>query len=45
MAAFLKHLDEHYKGVDEYIRHYVGLSDEDIDTIRSNLLVDADKAV
>jgi len=40
MAAFLKHFDEHYNGVHEYLKHYVGLSDEDIETIRNNLLID-----
>ncbi|KAJ3527339.1 hypothetical protein NMY22_g9825 [Coprinellus aureogranulatus] len=41
MTAFLKHFDDRYKGVDGYLKHYVGLSEADIETIRHNLLIDA----
>ncbi|KAF6762201.1 protein-tyrosine phosphatase-like protein [Ephemerocybe angulata] len=41
MSAFLKHLDEHYKGVEEYLRRYVGLTEGEIETIRSHILVEA----
>ncbi|KAF8165595.1 protein-tyrosine phosphatase-like protein [Crassisporium funariophilum] len=39
MQAFLKHLDEKYGGVEEYIKRYVGLTDEEITTIKSNILI------
>lgn len=39
MTAFLKLLDEQYGGVEEYLRRYIKLSDEDIPTIRENMLV------
>jgi hypothetical protein len=38
MIAFLGLLEDKYGGVDEYIRKYVGLSDEDIAIIKDNLL-------
>ncbi|KAJ3547825.1 hypothetical protein NM688_g5363 [Phlebia brevispora] len=39
MHAFLNLLDEKYGGVEEYLRRYVGLTDEDIAQIRQNLLI------
>ncbi|CAA7260109.1 unnamed protein product [Cyclocybe aegerita] len=39
MQAFLVHFDEKYGGVDNYVKHYVGLSDEEIATIKRNMLV------
>jgi len=39
MSAFLDLLDEKYSGVEEYVKRFTGLSDEDIVTIRRNLLV------
>jgi hypothetical protein len=39
MQAFIKLLEERYGGVKEYVRGMCGLSDEDITTIRQNLLV------
>ncbi|KIM46439.1 hypothetical protein M413DRAFT_17086 [Hebeloma cylindrosporum] len=39
MQAFLEHFDEKYGGVDEYVRRYVGLSDEEIAIIKRNLLI------
>ena len=39
MRAFLHLVDESYGGVEGYLKGYVGLSDEDIDAIRRNLLV------
>ncbi|KAF9006632.1 protein-tyrosine phosphatase-like protein [Cyathus striatus] len=39
MLAFLQLLQDKYGGVEEYIRRYVGLSDEEINTIRDRLLV------
>ena len=39
MHAFLHLLDHKYGGVEEYLRQYVHLADEDIVRIRHNLLV------
>ncbi|TFK43788.1 protein-tyrosine phosphatase-like protein [Crucibulum laeve] len=39
MSAFLNLLEEKYSGVEEYIRRYVHLSDEDINAIRNNILI------
>jgi len=39
MQAFIIMLDERYGGVEEYVRHMCGLTDQDIATIRQNLLV------
>lgn len=38
MAAFLKVFDDKYGGVETYLKTHVHLSDEDIDTIRQNIL-------
>ncbi|KAJ7094445.1 protein-tyrosine phosphatase-like protein [Mycena belliarum] len=42
MTAFLDLIDEKFSGVEEYVKRFAGLSDEDIVTIRCNLLVPAD---
>ncbi|KAH6915078.1 protein-tyrosine phosphatase-like protein [Coprinopsis sp. MPI-PUGE-AT-0042] len=42
MIAFLKHMEEAYGGAENYVKHYVGLSDEDIETVKRNLLVPAE---
>ncbi|KAI0080790.1 hypothetical protein K474DRAFT_1636729 [Panus rudis PR-1116 ss-1] len=39
MLAFLKHLEDHYGGVEAYLKEYVKLTDEDIETIRQNLII------
>lgn len=39
MQVFLKHLDEKYGGAEGYIRDYVGLSDEDVATIKKNMMI------
>jgi hypothetical protein len=39
MQAFLEHFDEKYGGVGEYVKRYVGFSDEEIATIKRNLLI------
>lgn len=39
MIAFLKLIEEKYGGVENYLRTYVYLTDDDISTIRKNLLV------
>lgn len=44
MHAFLHLLEEKYGGVEEYLRRYVHLTDEDIDIIRRNLLVPQDNS-
>ena len=38
MTAFLSHLEVVYGGVEAYVNRYLGLSDEDIRTIRHNIL-------
>ena len=42
MLAFLKLLRDKYGGVENYLTTYVGLSLEDVQQIRTNLLVPAD---
>ncbi|EGO02003.1 hypothetical protein SERLA73DRAFT_71160 [Serpula lacrymans var. lacrymans S7.3] len=39
MEAFLTLLDKKYGGVDEYAKRYLGLTQEDLATIRKNLVV------
>jgi len=39
MLAFLLMLQEKYGGVENYLKEYSGLSDEDIEEIRTNLLI------
>lgn len=39
MLAFLTLLDDRYRGVEEYLRKYAGLTDDDIATIRQSVLV------
>ena len=39
MAAFLKMLQERYGGVEMYFKDTVGLTDDDIATIRRNFVV------
>jgi len=39
MSAFLKHFEEKYGGVVKYLKYYVGFSDEEIATIKGNILV------
>ncbi|KAJ7044685.1 protein-tyrosine phosphatase-like protein [Mycena alexandri] len=41
MSAFLDLIDEKYAGVEAYVKHFTNLSEEDISTIRRNLLVPA----
>jgi len=41
MEAFLHLLEDKYGGAEGYIRKYVGLSNEDIATIKDHLLVPA----
>ncbi|KAJ6583775.1 protein-tyrosine phosphatase-like protein [Mycena sp. CBHHK59/15] len=41
MSAFLDMLEAQYSGAEEYAKRYADLSDEDITTIRHNLLVPA----
>ena len=42
MLAFLKLLRDKYGGVENYLSTYAGLSSQDIQQIRTNLLVPAD---
>jgi len=42
MIAFLELLESKYGGAEGYIKHYVGLSEHDINTIRNNILVPGD---
>ena len=42
MLAFLKLLRDKYGGVENYLATYAGLSPEDVQQIRTNLLVPAD---
>ena len=39
MMAFLSLLQEKYDGVEAYCKNYLGLQDEDIHKIQSNILV------
>ncbi|PFH51324.1 hypothetical protein AMATHDRAFT_142937 [Amanita thiersii Skay4041] len=39
MLAFLKLIDGKYHGVEQYVKDFVKLSDEDIATIRENILI------
>jgi len=39
MQAFLKLFDDKYGGVEEYIKRFVGLSEDDITIIKKNILV------
>ncbi|KAH8830255.1 protein-tyrosine phosphatase-like protein [Flagelloscypha sp. PMI_526] len=39
MAAFLDHFDEKYGGVDQYCKDFLGLTQDDLYTIKNNLLV------
>jgi len=39
MEAFLGYFQEKYGGAEEYVRRYVGMSDEDIAIIKRNLLL------
>lgn len=39
MTAFLGLLKDKYGGAEGYLKQYVTLSEEDIETIRSNLVV------
>ena len=39
MAAFLEMLQDRYGGVEAYLKATVGLTDDDITTIRRNLVV------
>ncbi|KAK2466023.1 hypothetical protein APHAL10511_001665 [Amanita phalloides] len=41
MSAFLELLDSKYGGVEQYLRQYVGFSDEDIAKVRDNILIPA----
>ncbi|KAJ7129334.1 protein-tyrosine phosphatase-like protein [Mycena epipterygia] len=45
MSAFLDMLDAKYSGVEEYVKRFADLSDEDIIIIRRNLLVPADPSI
>jgi len=39
MQSFLKHFQEKYGGAEEYIRCYVGLTDDDIAAIKRHILI------
>lgn len=39
MLAFLALLQDKYEGVESYLKKYIDLSGEDIETIRNNILV------
>ena len=41
MTAFLKVMEEAYGGAENYVKKFVGLTDEDVETIQRNLLVPA----
>lgn len=41
MAAFLEVIDSKFSGAENYVTKELGLSKEDIEKIRSNLIVDA----
>ncbi len=44
MTAFLQMLNERYGGVEQYLKIVVGLTDEDIATIRKNFRVPTSKS-
>ncbi|KAI0774504.1 protein-tyrosine phosphatase-like protein [Fomes fomentarius] len=44
MTAFLQMLNERYGGVEQYLKNVVGLTDEDIATIRKNFRVPTSKS-
>ncbi|RDX53855.1 hypothetical protein OH76DRAFT_1375137 [Lentinus brumalis] len=44
MVAFLRMLDQRYDGAAEYLKKFVGLTDEDIITIRKNFCVPISKS-
>jgi len=39
MQSFLKYFQEKYGGAEAYIRHYVGLTDDEIATIKRHILI------
>ena len=39
MQSFLKYFQEKYGGAEEYIQRYVGLTDEEIATIKGHILI------
>ncbi|KAJ8698811.1 hypothetical protein PTI98_005479 [Pleurotus ostreatus] len=39
MTSFLELLDKNYGGVEEYLKKYINLSDDEINRIRENILV------
>ena len=39
MTAFLKLVEEKYNGVEAYVKKYVNLNDDDIASIRQNILI------
>ncbi|KAF5320811.1 hypothetical protein D9619_000687 [Psilocybe cf. subviscida] len=41
MQAFLQHFDTHYGGAEEYIRRYIGFSDEELATVKKHILTPA----
>lgn len=41
MQAFLEYFHEKYGGAEEYVRRYVGMSDDDVAIIKRNILTPA----
>ena len=41
MIAFLHLLDSNYGGIEQYVKNYVGFSDEDVAKVRENMLIPA----
>ena len=39
MLSFLKYFREKYGGVEQYVRRYVGLTDDEITTIKKHILI------
>lgn len=39
MKAFLDHFDEKYGGAEQYLKHYVGFTEEEISQIKNNILI------
>jgi len=39
MLSFLKHFREKYGGAEQYVRRYVGLTDDEITTIKKHILI------